>query len=208
MISGLCKEIAQSSNVQSMYGKNDPPSWSAGLSALLDAVPGTVTVFEHSGLVDHATVQRSLDAAEQASQMANDPTAIRKRLMNVLVEALENMLHHTVPHQQEACFATLLSAPQGYRLVLGNPVPLTTAALLMHRVGVLNEMDDVELKAHHLMLLTNTSRTERGGAGLGLVTMARRSSRPMRTSTFPFDRDHAYFCLELALHRAAIAEAV
>lgn len=186
-----------------MQGNSAPSHWSAGLSAVLGAVPGTVAVFEHSGAVDHAVVQRLLDAAEEASLKANDPTTIRKRLLNVLVEALENVLHHVAPVHQDACFAALLSAPQGYRLVLGNPVPLTTAALLVYRVGVLNEMDDVELKAHHMLLLTNSGRTERGGAGLGLVTMARRSSRPMRTSTFPFDQGHAYFCLELAMHRAA-----
>ena len=76
------------------------------------------------------------------------------------------------------------------------------ARLLTHRVGILNEMDEGDLRQHYMKLLANDGRTERGGAGLGLLTMARKSARPMVVRTLPRDGDSAYFALELAVLRA------
>ncbi|HMC97292.1 MAG TPA: DUF6272 family protein, partial [Flavobacteriales bacterium] len=89
-----------------------------------------------------------------------------------------------------------------YRLLMGNALPLATAALLTHRVGVLNEMDEVDLREYYRRLLANEARTERGGAGLGLLTMARKCTRPMVARTLPRDSGSAYFALELAVLRS------
>jgi hypothetical protein len=63
-------------------------------------------------------------------------------------------------------------------------------------------MDEGDLRVHYMKLLANDGRTERGGAGLGLLTMARKSARPMVARTLPRDDDSAYFALELAVLRA------
>ncbi|HRH38915.1 MAG TPA: DUF6272 family protein, partial [Flavobacteriales bacterium] len=120
-----------------------------------------------------------LGKAEAHSVGTGDPVSLRKRLFNVLVEGLENLNRHVAESDRTSCSALLMDDGRSYRLVLGNAVPLAAAALLMHRVSVLNEMDDVDLKEHFMKLLASDGRTERGGAGLGLITMARKSARPM-----------------------------
>lgn len=132
---------------------------------------------------------------------AGDTVTMRKRLVNVLVEALENMHKHAPKEHRETAFAILVERGDGYRMMMGNAIPVATAALLVHRVGILNEMEDVDLKEHFLRLLANDGRTDRGGAGLGLITMARKSARPMVPHTMPKDERTAYFALELAVLR-------
>lgn len=176
--------------------------WSAPVAAPLKKEAGSAVVFEHHGPMDHSVVETLLAKAEEASIAARDAVALRKRLFNVLVEGLDNMRLHAGEDHRESAFAVLVDTPAGYRLLMGNALPVATAALLTHRVGILNEMDEADLREHYMRLLSNDSRTERGGAGLGLLTMARKSARPMVARTLPRDGGSAYFALELAVLRA------
>jgi len=193
---------SRSRDTAPQYAMNTPPHGPDAFPQELLAGPGAIVVFEHRGEVDHSVVERLLAMAESASLAANDAVSLRKRLFNVLVEGLENIHHHVEETSRASAFAMLTDTPKGYRLVLGNNMPVAMGALLGHRVGILNEMDDADLKEHYLKLLANEGRTERGGAGLGLLTMARKSSRPILAHIRP-DRDGTvFFALELTVSRS------
>ncbi len=163
--------------------------------------PAWKLVFDHRGELDHGRLQQLLAHAEEASVRFGDTVTLRKRLFNVLVEGLENLNKHAPADHRNSAFAMLVERGDGYRMFIGNAVPLATAALLVHRVGILNEMEEVDLKEHFLRLLANDGRTGQGGAGLGLITMARKSARPMVMHTFPRDEQTAYFALEVTVLR-------
>ena len=175
--------------------------WSADLSARMVGHAGVRVVFHHLGQLDPAKLEDLLAAAETSSKQANDGVRIRKRLYNVLVEGLDNMHLHAEDHLRESSFALLVEEEGGYRSIMGNALPAATAALISHRVSVLNEMSETDLKEHFMKLLANDGRTENGGAGLGLVTMARKTARPIIAHLLPKDADTAYFALELNLPR-------
>lgn len=71
----------------------------------------------------------------------------------------------------------------------------------MHRIAVLTEMSEVDLKEHFLKLLSNDGRTDRGGAGLGLVTMARKSGKAIRAHQLPVDDQFVRLVVELTIRR-------
>jgi hypothetical protein len=154
-------------------------------------------LFEHFGPVDHAVVERLLALVELRSQGQLDPLPLRKRLFNVLVEGLENLHHHALEVHKATSWALVVRAGDEYRLSFGNAMPQARATLLTHRVDILNDMSEEDLKAQYMRLLANDARTERGGAGLGLYTMARKSERPLVTHWLPLDEHTVHFVLEL-----------
>lgn len=159
--------------------------------------PSTEVVFAFQGRMDHEQVERLVGEAEHSSLAHEDGVAPRKRMMNVLVEALENVHHHSLASHREAAFALLVRDTKGFRLAFGNAVPLAMAALITHRVGILNEMDEADLKEHYLKLLSNSARSEHGGAGLGLLTMARKSTKPIVVRTAKMCPEAAFLTMEL-----------
>ncbi|MBK6627683.1 MAG: hypothetical protein IPJ87_10145 [Flavobacteriales bacterium] len=158
-------------------------------------------LWEHSGILTRVDLESALARVEAGSLSVSDPVAVRKRLVSVLVEGVENILHHAGQAQAAEGSVLVGRTEEAYRIVLVNRVELATAALLQHRIEMLNAMDEVALKEHYLMLLANESRTAKGGAGLGLLTMARRSRRPMRVHVSANGGGYAVFCLELAVAR-------
>jgi hypothetical protein len=147
--------------------------------------PAATVLFAHHGAMDHDTMTALVREVEGSIHLAEEKVFIRKRVVNVLIEALDNMHRHALGILSDASCALLLKDRRGYLLMTGNAVPPATAALLTHRVGILNEMDPLDLREHFLKLLSNGVRSVNGGSGLGLLTMARRSARPIiaRTSS-------------------------
>lgn len=156
-------------------------------------------VFMHNGVLDHPELERLVGLSEVHCIGSSVGVSTRKRLVNLLVEGLENIRHHTRSDLAYTAFALLVFEESGYRLVFGNAAPQVIVTSLSHRIGILNEMDEADLREHHLKLLANEGRTERGGAGLGLLTMARKSTGPILTHAFPRDNETAFLALELVL---------
>jgi len=173
--------------------------WANGLVERMHAaVPGEL-IFFHQGKIDRSDLDQLLALAEERSIAASDGVILRKRLYNVLVEGLENVQLHTPTELSSTGFALLVRQEDGYRIALGNALPLASALSLTHRVAILNDMDEADLREHYLKLLANEGRTAKGGAGLGLLTMARKCASPIVTHTVSRDPDSAYVALELAL---------
>lgn len=177
--------------------------WSAPHVARVRMRSGAEVLFLHQGEVDHSVVERLLAQAERWCMEDGVPMGVRKRLFNVLVEALENLHHHALDEHRSGTWACLLREADAYIVLFGNPVLQTTALLLQNRINILNEMDEETLKQHYLTLLSNEGRTERGGAGLGLLTMARKSKRPIGLVYEVVDEFKARVVMELSVPRSA-----
>jgi len=147
----------------------------------------------------HTDVDRAIGLAEAFSMERKDPKTIRKRLVNVLLEALENLSRHVEDKDRDTTFARLGRLAGSYVLVVGNALPSAVAAVLLSRVDILNDMIEDDLKLHYMGLLKNDSRTANGGAGLGLVTMVRRSRRPVLARSYAISEQQALLVLELAI---------
>lgn len=118
-------------------------------------------------------------------------------------ELLENLSKHVEDKDRDTTFARLGRLAGSYVLVVGNALPTAVAAVLLSRVEILNEMDEDDLKQHYMGLLKNEGRTANGGAGLGLVTMVRRSRRPVVARSYPMNEQQALIVLELAIDLGA-----
>jgi hypothetical protein len=160
-------------------------------------------VLRLTGEVGHAELERFVQHAEAWSLEAADGVVTRKRLLNVLVEALENLRMHTDPSLAHTSFAVLKADEQAFTLLIGNAMPSATAAVMNHRIEVLNAMSEADLKQHYLLLLGNSGRTDRGGAGLGLITIARKSARPLNVTSRVRDEATRYLILEARILRDA-----
>lgn len=171
--------------------------------ARLFQCPGAEVVFEHVGQVDHGTVARMMDAADRSDRLAFDGVLMRKRLVNIAMEALENIHHYAIEGLHGHSYALLVSDVRGYAMVFGNAVEPATGALLINRLGIINQMDRDDLKEHYQKLLNNEGRSSQGGAGLGLLTIARRSRGPLVGTTAPLIMGKSLFSLEVRLDRAA-----
>ncbi|MBS1568063.1 MAG: hypothetical protein JST45_01345 [Bacteroidetes bacterium] len=170
-----------------------------GTKDRLLADPAVALVLEHAGTVEAASIPGMLAQVEAYCRSCGDPVALRKRLVQVLLESLDNLCRHAKGVFGDSSFVLLVRCGDGYRLCTGNAVPAATGVLLLHRLGILNSMGHEDLREHYLKLLSNAGRTVNGGAGLGLMSMARKVVRPILGTVQSLGPFTSYLTFEMRL---------
>lgn len=95
----------------------------------------------------------------------------------ILVELLQNVSRHNLQSVTKDGIFMITEGEEVYYLTsVGNVVDDTAKNLLMERIDELNGMDAMELKKAYKQTLREGSFSDKGGAGLGLIEIARKSS--------------------------------
>ncbi len=168
-------------------------------------------VLQHRGPVAADMIPGILQVLEADSRCQADAVVVRKRVVQVVLELLDNLARHALGPHRDSSFILVVRDGYAFRIATGNVVPSATAVLLSHRIAIMNEMGQEDLREHYLKLLANNGRSVNGGAGLGLLTMARKVEGPLHCHSTPLGTSTAYFELrmQVGLHpnQSAPAEA-
>ena len=144
----------------------------------------------------------SLIALGEDSARENE-RAHRQRLSFVMVEAYQNIVRHRAALQGSMersagrSLFMLRSRSKGDEVLAIDPVRASEIDELNEVLARVGGSDVKQLKQLFLDRLRDGSRTVRGGAGLGLIEMARRSGNGMRHELLPLDAEHRLFLLQV-----------
>jgi hypothetical protein len=102
----------------------------------------------------------------------------------ILVELLQNVSRHNITENgfKDGIFMITEDEHGEYWTSVGNIVNTETKELLKERIDELNGMDAMDLKKAYKKTLREGSFSEKGGAGLGLIEIARKSSDKLNYS--------------------------
>ncbi|MBJ7555791.1 biofilm regulation protein kinase SiaB [Marinomonas spartinae] len=119
------------------------------------------------------------------------------------IELTQNIRHYAASSQLSGAevATVIVSYDEGYyRVSAGNIVKVEDGQALVERIDALSTLDKTELKALYKAQLRKP-RDENAvtGAGLGLIDMARKSSKPMEANVQMIDDDTAYFSLSIEI---------
>ncbi|MBL4585766.1 MAG: SiaB family protein kinase [Flavobacteriales bacterium] len=116
-----------------------------------------------------------------------------KAFFMILVELLQNVSRHNISNKNKDGIFMVAEDPQGnYWTSVGNVVDGATKDQLIASIEQLNELDAVGLKQAYKKTLREGSFSDKGGAGLGLIEIARKSSDKLSYS-FDEQGDDRYF---------------
>jgi hypothetical protein len=129
----------------------------------------------------------------------------RKRFFHVLVEALQNVFHHqsrvnisSLVKPDESGFI-ILDNGNAFQLITGNYVYNIAVPDLKNKIDEVNVMQPEELRKHYQQVLSETELSEKGGAGLGIIEMVRRSGNPLKYEFKQVNDSISFFCLSILM---------
>lgn len=177
------------------------------LHTLYDAFSGDRIAFLYSGSFHDTHTPRLIALGEEAVGDDEDGRTVRGRVVFVLVEAYQNIVRHrAMPPPEVAQKAgrslfLLRDGGQRHEVTTMNPVTEADARAIHDRLDGLHGLDQEELKARFIQSLQRGARTERGGAGLGFIEMARRSGDPLHHDMADIHAGYKLFTLQVTLGR-------
>lgn len=132
------------------------------------------------------TILPVLNVIEQ--NFTNEPGELRKNagVYHVLVELLQNISKHSlkISNRNEGIF-TISQTDTGFVITAGNYIDSAKVNDFKNRLNTVQELNKEELKQLYLDELTQGKGSEAGGAGIGLIDIARESTEPVQ---YVFDK--------------------
>jgi len=151
-------------------------------------------------------VSRTLitDTLEVIESKLEDSKA-KKKIYNVLVEALQNLYHHsselpsdpTKDVQGKYAVCILSKNSVGYHVITGNFVNDKQKDFLTKHLSHINELDKEELKVMYKDILDNQEFSDKGGGGLGMVDIARKSGSKLDFNFYNYNNNYYFFSLNV-----------
>ena len=133
-------------------------------------------------------------------------TLLKKRLINVLVESLQNIFHHadceTPPQKHSDSVLVISRIVKRYFVFTGNYLVKEKSSQLSARLDKINLMSKEELRLNYRSILASKefSRTRnRNGAGIGIIDIARRSGNKIQYEIQPIDAEYDFFSMEVCI---------
>ena len=119
-----------------------------------------------------------------------------------MVECLQNIVKHADHNNADNSAVFLIGRSEdAYVIISGNPIVQTEVDGLRGRLEDINGLDKDGLKQLYKDIIRNTQISDKGGAGLGFVDMARKSGQPLDFEFVELENGAAFFCLKCSIPR-------
>lgn len=128
-----------------------------------------------------------------------------KKIFFISVETLQNMLIHgqKTNEGEQHNFFILAKNTVNIQIISANLVSNTSIPSLEKQVNVINSFEDEKsLKAYYLEHLENNTLSEKGGAGLGFITIAMKSGNKLSVDFQKINDQFSLFTLTSAVNLA------
>lgn len=143
-----------------------------------------------------------LQIMESKMEVLDESPKIKKKVYNILVECLQNLYHHideddtlTAANEKSALFMIRKSDEGDYSIMTGNYIANENVNHLKGRLDKINSMDKEELKDYYKEVLNNGEMSAKGGGGLGMIDIARKSGKKLDYSFSNIDNNFSFFSL-------------
>jgi len=120
----------------------------------------------------------------------------RKRLFMFVLESLQNVSRHSDRNQYSEMSLVVYSKNNGgYTVTTGNVIGTDQIDNLKSRLDKINNLEINDLRNVYRQMLSTAEFSTKGGAGLGLIEMAKTTGNKLDYDFVTVDKDYSYFIL-------------
>lgn len=153
-------------------------------------------MFVYRGTVTNENSESLLMLLEKEMEESNFGSPGRKRLFLFVLESLQNVSRHSSRQSDRDMSLVIYSkTDKGYRVTTANVITREESLPLKEQLDLLNSMDAEGIKNLYLQKLIGEGFSDKGGAGLGLIEMARKAGNRLDYDFIDIDGDNLYFIL-------------
>ncbi len=162
---------------------------------------GRELIVLHYGTFTDVKISSFLKITEDSVLEIGSKRQIMRRLCSLLVETLQNTFNHSFKDDNgDRSSALCISQDQNsFYLSTGNLVSAEDIIPLTQKLSNINGMNPNELRKLYIETLCNDNFNKKGGAGLGFLTMAKKSEGKLGFEFVSVDKKSAYFILDLKI---------
>jgi DnaJ-domain-containing protein 1 len=165
----------------------------------------TVFCLLYDGNIVDDVTDKIIDLSEFNYESQDNYKKARKKVSFLLAECFQNIIRHGEnlfqSHTDKVDFGFFLTRfiNDTYFISSANLIKTANVANLKSQLNKVNSLDKDSLKALYLEMLENKSFSDKGGAGLGLIEIARKSGQKIEYVIDEYQDDYSIFYNQIML---------
>ena len=160
-------------------------------------------VFE--GEFSQEIVKSILFLTERNLDYYDENLSVKKKIFNIMVECLQNICRNCYEEENistlKCAISMIWAQTNNYTILSGNFMPKKEVASLKSQIEKINGLDKIGLKDLYKEIMIEDKRSSKGGAGLGLVVMARKSGQKFHYHFQDVEENVAFFSLQTIISK-------
>lgn len=169
-------------------------------------------IFSFSGKPSQAIISSIAETFEDKMLKSNVKSSVIQNIFSVFVEQIQNVMSYSIDVDkfENLNYSDIFSdssfiaigfdkTQEKYYVLSGNIIDINEREAISEKIEFANSMDKKELRAYYKELRRSGEDKHSKGAGLGIIEMAKRSSRPMEFSFERIDEKKLFFSLKVII---------
>ena len=153
----------------------------------------------YEGEFSHEVMKMFTSMAERDMDKSNEDKSVKRKVFHVMVECLQNMTKHSDDVDRNDGVGNglfIVGKKDGYwSVITANKILKEKIEGLKASIDNINSMNKDDLNALYKKQIREGSLSEKGGAGLGLIDIARKTGRQLDYQFLPLEDKTNYFFL-------------
>ena len=160
-------------------------------------------MFVYRGVVTNQNSEALLLLLEKEMEHSEFGFMGRKRLFMFVLESLQNVSRHSNSAEYSTMSLVVYSkTDNGYTVTTGNVIGKEDEPVLRKQLNLLNTLDPNQIRELYRKKLSKASFSSRGGAGLGLIEMAKKTGNKLDYDFIEIDDKLRYFIISKSVDEA------
>jgi coenzyme F420-reducing hydrogenase delta subunit len=166
-------------------------------------IKDTELTYIYRGNFTQTIIKQILALTETNIERTEESTKVKKRIYLIMVEGLQNITRHQDALQETVDTAAVFFMQKKgdfYFITTGNLIPNDRVENLEEQIKKVNSLQDDDLKNYYREVLTKGKISDKGGAGLGLIEMARKSGSKLKYKFIKLNEIESFFYLQTGIN--------
>jgi len=153
----------------------------------------------YEGEFSHEVMKMFTTMAERDMDKTKEEKSVKRKVFHVMVECLQNMTKHSDDYDSEDKIGNglfIVGKKDGvWNVITANKILRSRIDDLKDSIEYINSLSKDELNALYKKQIREGSISEKGGAGLGLIDIARKTGMKLDYQFLPLEDSENYFFL-------------
>jgi len=160
-------------------------------------------ILEYIGKIDNTLLEQILFEIEKKSEQFGK--SIKRRLFLISVELIQNLYAYSIKKIKDEintdfCFILIiLNKDSEIEIITGNFVNELQLKKIITKINIVNSQTIEEINQYYRTILNNNKRTEKGGAGLGIIDIKRKSDDKINFLQINYPKNLYFFIFKIIL---------
>lgn len=159
------------------------------------------------GEITHQVTKAFTSLTETNMMIEEESNSVQKKVFHVIVEFLQNISKHAdympqeISHEEGSGVFLLSKNDENYVITTGNVLLKEKEVKIASVLERINTLDKDGLKALYKQQIKEGVLSDKGGAGLGFIDIAKKTGNPLNFKFVPINDEYSFFIISSTISR-------